>query len=197
MSNSEMYRPRSSYFFAGAIYILCAGIVGQSFYTEAAKGIAITISWCLLVAYAFHLGFVRPKVTFFDEGITITNPLKEITIGWGEIEDISARYSMYIQVGGEKIYAWAAQAPGRYHSRTVHSSEVRGLNIPDLHNMRPGESPRTHSGQALALARIRSEAFHATDSSNRGTCVYRTEFNRNGLTALITLFAIACALSIF
>jgi hypothetical protein len=98
-----MYRPRSSYFFAAAIYILCAGIAGQSFYTEDSNGVATTIAWCLFVAYAFHLGFVRPKVTFFDEGITITNPLKEITVGWGEIEDISARYSMYIQVAGEKI----------------------------------------------------------------------------------------------
>jgi hypothetical protein len=193
-----MYRPRSSYFFAGAIYILCAGLVGQSFFTETSEGVATTIAWCLLVAYAFHLGFVRPKVTFFDEGITITNPLKEITIGWGEIEDISARYSMYIQVGGEKIYAWAAQAPGRYHSRTVHASEVRGLKIPDLYNMRPGESPRTHSGQALALARIRFDVFHdSASSTNKGACDYRTEFNRNGLTTLITLFVIACALSIF
>ncbi|MTA39048.1 MAG: hypothetical protein F2566_03190 [Actinobacteria bacterium] len=195
MSNSEMYRPRSSYFFAAAIYILCAGIAGQSFYTEGAQGVATTFAWCLFVAYAAHLGFVRPKVTFFDEGITITNPLKEITVGWGEIEDISARYSMYIQVAGEKIYAWAAQAPGRYHSRTVHASEIRGLKIPDLQNMRPGESPRTHSGQALALARIRFDAFQS--STTRGTCDNRTEFNQNGLTALITLFVIACALSIF
>jgi hypothetical protein len=102
---------------------------------------------------------------------------------------------MYIQVAGEKIYAWAAQAPGRYHSRTVHASEIRGLKIPDLQNMRPGESPRTHSGQALALARIRFDAFQS--STTRGTCDNRTEFNQNGLTALITLFVIACALSIF
>ena len=195
MSNSEIYRARSSYFFAAAIYLLCAGIIGQSFYTESAKGVAITIAWSLLVCYAFYLCFIRPKVTFFDEGIKITNPLKETTVGWGEIEDISARFSMYIQVSGKKINAWAAQAPGRYHSRTVHASEVRGLKIPDLYNMRPGESPRTHSGQALALARIRFDAFHS--STDRGACSYRTEFNRNGLTTLITLFVIACALSIF
>lgn len=190
-----MYRPRSSYFFAGAIYILCAGIIGQSFFSEAPRGIAITIAWSLVISYIFHLNFIRPKVTFFDEGIRITNPLKEITVGWDQVEDISARYSMYIQVGGKKIYAWAAQAPGRYHSRTVHASEIRGLKIPDLHNMRPGESPRTHSGQALALARIRFDAFHG--NSNRGTCAYRSDLNRNGIATLITLFVIASALSIF
>lgn len=195
MSNSEMYRPRSSYFFAAAIYILCAGIAGQSFYTEDSNGVATTIAWCLFVAYAFHLGFVRPKVIFFDEGITITNPLKEITVGWGEIEDISARYSMYIQVAGEKIYAWAAQAPGRYHARTIHPTEIRGMKIPDTYNMRPGESPRTHSGVAVALARIRLDAFRSRE--NQIACARSTQFNRNGLNTLILLFAIACGLSIF
>jgi hypothetical protein len=64
--------------------------------------------------------------------------------------------------------------------------------------MRPGESPRSHSGQALALARIRFDVFHdSASSTNKGACDYRTEFNRNGLTTLITLFVIACALSIF
>lgn len=195
MSNSEVYRPRSSYFFAGAIYILCAGIIGQSFYTEDSKGVATTTAWCLLVAYTFHLAFIRPKVTFFDEGIRITNPLREITIGWDLVEDMSARYSMYIQVDGKRIYAWAAQAPGRYHARSIHPSEIRGLKIPDAFNMRPGESPRTHSGQALALARIRFDAFQA--AADRGTRAYSSDHNRNGLAMLIALFAIACSLSIF
>ena len=190
-----MYRPRSSYFFAGAIYILCAGIIGQSFFSEAPRGIAITIAWSLVISYIFHLNFIRPKVTFFDEGIRITNPLREITIGWDQVEDISARYSMYIQVGGKKIYAWAAQAPGRYHARTIHPSEIRGMKIPDTYNMRPGESPRTHSGVGVALARIRLEAFHSR--ADGGACDYRSEFNRNGLIALTSLFAFACAVSIF
>jgi hypothetical protein len=187
-----MYRPRSSYFFAGAIYILCAGLIGQSFFSESLEGVLTTIAWCLLVAYVFHLSFVRPKVTFFDEGITITNPLKEITVGWGEIEDIGARYSMYIQVGGEKIYAWAAQAPGRYHSRNIHASELRGLNLPDPLNIRAGESPRTHSGVAVALARIRRDAFI---SKNLIGCESSTHFNRGGATTLAILIAVTCLIT--
>jgi hypothetical protein len=190
-----MYRPRSSYFFAGAIYILCAGLVGQSFFSEGPRGIAITIAWALVISYIFHLAFIRPKVTFFDEGIRITNPLREITIGWDQVEDISARYSMYIQVGGKKIYAWAAQAPGRYHARTIHPSEIRGLKIPDSYNMRPGESPRTHSGQALALARIRFDAYKS--GTDRSACAYSSDFNRNALVTLIALVTIAIALSFF
>ena len=195
MSNVEVYRPRSSYFFAGAIYFICLGIIGQSFFSENFKGVVTTTSWALLIAFLFHLSFIRPKVTYFDEGIMITNPLREITIGWDQVQDISARYSMYIQISGEKIYAWAAQAPGRYHARTIHPSEIRGMKIPDTYNMRPGESPRTHSGVGVALARIRLEAFRSR--ADGGACDYRSEFNRNGLITLISLFAFACAVSIF
>ena len=195
MNNAEVYRPRSGYFFAGAIYFICLGIIGQSFFTDDARGILATTSWALLISYLFHLGFIRPKVTFFDEGITFTNPMREITVGWDCISDISAKYSMFIQVGGEKIYAWAAQAPGRYHARTIHPTEIRGMKIPDAYNMRPGESPRTHSGVAVALARIRLEAFRSRE--NQIACARSTVFNRTGVMTLIILVTIACGLSIF
>ena len=159
MTNPEIYRARSSYFFAAFIYFLCAGITAQSFFVETLDSFNATLSWSLLICYLFHLGFIRAKVTIFDEGITITNPLRETTVGWDQVQEISVKFSMYISVGGEKIYAWAAQAPGRYHSRTVHATEVRGLQIPDTNSMRAGESPRSHSGVAVALARIRHDAF--------------------------------------
>jgi hypothetical protein len=187
-----MYRPRSGYFFAAAIYIFCAGISAQSFFSESDRGIAITVSWSLVISYIFHLSFIRPKVTFFDEGITITNPFKEITVGWNRIQEISARYSMYIQVDGEKIYAWAAQAPGRYHSRNIHASELRGLNLPDPLNIRAGESPRTHSGVAVALARLRRDAFI---SKNLIGCESSTHFNRGGATTLAILIAATCLIT--
>jgi hypothetical protein len=193
MSNSEIYRPRSSYFFAGAIYILCAGIAAQSFFSESYRGIATTISWALLISYLFHLGFIRPKVTFFDEGITITNPLREITFGWDRVQEISAQYSMYIQVDGEKIYAWAAQAPGRYHTRNIHSSELRGMNLPDPLNIRAGESPRTHSGVAVAIARIRRDNFI---SKNLTGCDSRTDFNRGGASTLALLGIATCLITL-
>ncbi len=194
MSNSEVYRPRSGYFFAGAIYILCAGLVGQSFVTESASGVLTTSAWCALISYIFHLTFIRPKVTFFDEGIRITNPLREITVGWDRIQEINARYSMYIQVEGEKIYAWAAQAPGRYHARSIHPTELRGLKIPDPLNMRAGESPRTHSGVAVALGRIRQEAFMTR--SNASACDSTTHFNNSGLTILVILVITAFAVTL-
>jgi hypothetical protein len=192
MTNPEIYRARSSYFFAVSIYFFCAGITAQSFFVETVGSFITTLSWCLLICYLFHLGFIRAKVIIFDEGITITNPLRETTVGWDQVQEINVKYSMYISVDGEKINAWAAQAPGRYHSRTVHATEIRGLQIPDTNSMRAGESPRSHSGVAVALARIRFDAF--AKSQTVGT-TYVSEFNRNGLVTLVVLFTAAILLT--
>ena len=194
MSNPEIYRARSSYFFAAFIYFFCAGITAQSFLVETVESFIATLSWSLLICYLFHLGFIRPKVTIFDEGITITNPLRETTVGWDQVQEISAKFSMYVSVGGEKIYAWAAQAPGRYHSRTVHATEIRGLQIPDTNNMRAGESPRSHSGVAVAIARIRLDSFVKSQTVGAN---YRSEFNRFGLVILVALFVTAILLTFF
>jgi hypothetical protein len=194
MTNPEVYRARSSYFFAFSIYFLTAGLTAQSFYVETVNSFVTTLSWSLLICYLFHIGFIRPKVTIFDEGIKITNPFREITIGWDQVQEISAKFSMYVTVGGEKVYAWAAQAPGRYHSRNVHASELRGLQIPDTNNMRAGESPRSHSGVAVALARIRLEAFASKQIAG---ATYRSDFNRYGFSVLVALFVAAILLTIF
>jgi hypothetical protein len=194
MTNPEIYRARSSYFFAAFIYFLCAGITAQSFFLETLDSFNATLSWSLLICYLFHLGFIRAKVTIFDEGITITNPLRETTVGWDQVQEISVKFSMYISVGGEKIYAWAAQAPGRYHSRTVHATEVRGLQIPDTNSMRAGESPRSHSGVAVALARIRHDDFAKSETVS---ATYRSDLNVTGLVILVALFAAAILLTIF
>ena len=194
MTNPEIYRARSSYFFAAFIYFLAAGITAQSFFVETLDSFNATLSWSLLICYLFHLGFIRAKVTIFDEGITITNPLCETTVGWDQVQEISVKFSMYISVGGEKIYAWAAQAPGRYHSRTVHATEVRGLQIPDTNSMRAGESPRSHSGVAVALARIRHDAFAKSETVS---ATYRSDLNVTGLVILVALFAAAILLTIF
>ena len=194
MTNPEIYRARSSYFFAAFIYFFCAGISAQSFFVETLDSFNATLSWSLLICYLFHLGFIRAKVTIFDEGITITNPLRETTVGWDQVQEISVKFSMYISVGGEKIYAWAAQAPGRYHSRTVHATEVRGLQIPDTNSMRAGESPRSHSGVAVALARIRHDAFAKSETVS---ATHRSDLNVTGLVILVALFAAAILLTIF
>lgn len=168
---------------AGIVFLMSA-ILGIQFILEGDwHGTLTTIAWGCAASCLAYLIFIRPKITLFDEGITITNPFVEITVGWQRVEEIEARYCMSIVVGERHIYAWAAPAPGWYHARTVHSSEVKGLKLDANNLIRPGESPRTHSGVAMHLAKLRLENFHNTASAQG--CDSHITFNTAGVVTLV------------
>lgn len=194
MNNPEVFRPHSNYFFAVSIFILCVGITGASIYQGNFHNGLTAIFWSALICTAAFLLFIRPKVTFYDEGIVITNPLHEFTVGWGEVDSIEARYTMYLVIGTRKIHAWAAPAPGRYHARTIHPNEIKGMRISNPENMRPGESPRTHSGVATHLARLRYDAFHRGDFNS---AIATERFDLNAIIVMAGLFVICLGLWFF
>jgi hypothetical protein len=104
-----------------------------------------------------YLSFIKPSVVLFDEGIKIVNPTKEITASWDRIDEIETKYSMSITVDGKTIYAWAAPAPSRRHSKAMHKSDFtpRGSD----HPVRIGDSPRSDSGACAYIARLRRKEF--------------------------------------
>jgi len=165
-------------------------MVIQTFFTSDAHGCIIAASWGIFAATLTYLILHRPKVELFDEGIRITNPFDQITVGWQRVESIEAKYTMSIQVGYKVIYAWAAPAPGRYHSRTIHPSEIKGMDIGSSGLIRPGDSPRTHSGAAAYLAIMRLKSFRDAGSTNG--CDSSVIRNKNGTLVLIT----SCVLGI-
>ena len=116
---------------------------------------------------AIWLLFVRPKIIFFDEGLKIVNPLTEVTLPWSGVDEIETQLAFSVKAGSKKFTAWAAPAPGRLHSRTLHSSEFKGLGLASGGATRLSDSPRSDSGVAAYLARQRLEAFKtgSTDSS--------------------------------
>jgi hypothetical protein len=105
-------------------------------------------------------------------------------IGWQDVEQIDTRYTMSIKTHGEgvgtkQIYAFAAPSPGRYHSRSIHQSELRGLNIQSTGSIQVGQSPSSHSGVASAIANQKVIAFQRLDKPQ--LVQYRYQFNRKTL----------------
>jgi hypothetical protein len=152
----------------------------------------ITATWAIAVSSMAQLVFARPKVILFDEGITIVNPFLTITTGWHRVDAIDAKFTMSILVGPKTIYAWAAPAPGRYHSRSIHETDLRGMRVDSAEMIRPGESPRSHSGAATYLARIRLENFRNRDLTGVDSSV---EFNSVGIAVLLLSVTAAVALT--
>lgn len=180
-----IYRPRTVYVSAGVSYFIIAGEVAASLASHSTKAVIVAAAWGMFIGTCAYLLFLRPKVSFGDEGIIITNPLQTIQIGWHRIESIETKYTMSISVGGKSIYAWGAPAPSRYHSRSVHPSEIRGLGVGDTGQIRPGDSPRSDAGAAAYFARTYLENFRKGEIQG---CESHVRINYGGATtAIVTL----------
>ena len=197
MSNIESFRPRSGYLLAFTAYFAISAFAYVNILDYGIRGGLPSLTWGLWLCALLYLIFVHPKVIFSDEGLVIVNPLKKITIGWHEISEIDARFTMYVThlPSGVKVHAFAAQAPGRYHSRNIHPNEIKGLRIGDSGMIRAGESPRSNSGAATAIARARHENF--SKSENLIGLRFETEFNRLGVLISTAVFALALAIQLF
>jgi len=194
MNNLVTFRPRTVWLYAGIVALIVLALVVQTIATQGIKADLVVIAWGTFIMSGTYLLFVHPKVEIFDEGITITNPLQKITVGWQRVETIDAKYTMSIQVGGKVIYAWAAPAPSRYHSRSVHSADIKGMDIGFEGEIRAGESPRSQSGQASYIAKLRLKEF---ETSGIEGCEGSLEINYIGAAVLIGSLVIALALYAF
>ena len=191
MNNPQVFRPKSGYIFAGmAFWIVATMLYLQIIDYGFNFGLIIASIWGALVCLIGYQIFIHPKVVFFDEGVEIVNPFTHHLIGWQDVEQIDTRYTMSIKTHGEgvgtkQIYAFAAPAPGRYHSRSIHQSELRGLNIQSAGSIQSGQSPRSHSGVASAIANQKLVNFRSIDQSKYIS--YRYQFNQNALWINLTL----------
>jgi len=191
----DTFRPLGSVIAAYVAYLIVLAMVVQSFSLANIRGALLAVIWGIFVMQITYLVMHRPKIDFFDEGIRITNPFDEITIGWHLIDEIESKYTMSLKVGKRNIHAWAAPAPGRYHSRSFHPSDIKGLDIGSTGVIRPGDSPRTHSGAAMNLALIRLKNFRSGISND--LIETSIKINRVGLLILILSCSCGVILSFF
>lgn len=198
-SNPETFRSKSSVIGFLILLILLAGMNMQTFFSSDLGTSAVTFAWTTCFASCMCLIMYKPKIIFFDEGIEIVNPTTTHLISWDYVREIEARYTMSIITNeGDQIFAWAAPAPGRYHARKIHESDLRGLNLGENGSIRFGESPRADSGVARYLAVTRLEKHrnvHGADQ-NRASISFMEKRGDFGVAALaITSAAIALTFS--
>ena len=192
MTNVQVFRPTSNLVLAVVVFAMSFMMMVANITQGNQRDILVTFFWVIAISILAYLIFMRPKVILYDEGITIINPFMTITTGWQTVDAIDAKYTMSILVGDKSIYAWAAPAPSRYHSRSVHETDLRGLGIEKDGMIRPGESPRSHSGAATYLARTKLNNFQSSGITGADSSV---QINNFGITALLVSFISAIALS--
>lgn len=194
VQNAETFRPRSSYGFAAAVGLLSLGFILEAAVAGDPGTLLAVVIGATGFGWAGYTVFIRPKLVVADEGLVITNMVATETVGWQDVIAIDTKYAMSVKTPTGDILAVAAPAPGRYHARTVHASELRGLELGALDQLRPGDSPRSHSGVAAQLAKLRWKAFH--DAGRSDGLVRARRRNLLGAVAPVVLLGTALLLQI-
>lgn len=194
MLNPETFRPRGSYVMLGTVVFICGGMTLEPLLRSAYVESLRTFGWAAAIVAIAYVWMLRPKVVLADDGIEIINPVQEFVFGWQDVEDIGTRYCLSITTEERTAYAMAAPAPSRYHARRVHPEELRGLRLPARDQLRPGDSPRSHSGVAAHMARIRYDEFMRQSLPH--TVQSATRINKRALYTPLGLLLVAVLLQL-
>lgn len=163
MNNADIFRPRSNVIFAGIGLVLSGLFVWSSFYQGSTVSQFTSALISLTVIICIYTFLIRPKVLFCDEGVVITNPFEEFTIGWSDVIQMDTRWALTIETKEFTVSSWAATATGR-HRRSIHHTEIKGLNIDLGGSIRTADSPHFDSGAAAHRARVRLKRFQNSDT---------------------------------
>ena len=194
MTNLIVFRPRSAIILAAfAGFMILLFLVQVVFFSDRIE--LSSIAFGILLATTVWLLLVRPKLEVFDEGINIVNPLFQAIVPLREIETIDTRYALTIFTRGKKISVFVAPAPGRWHARSVRASELKGLELNAGDVISPGDSPRSLSGQAAQIIKLRIKSVGTEVGDLRASA--RFNYAAAGiLVANIALFLILSVLHV-
>ncbi len=158
MNNREIFRPRTNLNLAVFGVVICGLFTWSNFYDASTASKIASSLVALFALISIYIFLVRPKIVFGDEGMIIVNPLHEYTIAWSDVLMIDTRWALTVETTEFKVYAWAATASGRKR-RSIHHTEVRGLDIDQGGSIRTADSPFTDSGAAAFRLRAKLKKF--------------------------------------
>lgn len=141
--------------------LLAAGMIAVVL-DQGAAGFLRYGSWLLLVAVLAWALFFNPRVEVDTTGVVLVNVLRTIRLPWPAIEAVDTRWALTLQTSYGRFKAWAAPAPGRYASRNISERDLEHLPESSYgvgSSIRPGDSPRSPSGQAAMAVRRQWEAL--------------------------------------
>ena len=159
MESADFFRPKSSVIAAWMGYLLLAGALAQSLWTANFNDILLTCIAVMVLGGFIYFVIHRPSLLIDENGVIIQNPINRFQLSWSEVTEIETQYALTFYTTDRKYIAWAALAPGRYHHRTVNSAEVKFMIPKDVTLIRAGDSPRSDSGAAAYIARMRWQEF--------------------------------------
>lgn len=161
MTGSITLRP----LFSRTVAAITVAIVAAAVVSVAATGtrddLLRGVAGPVLAGYVAWLVLWQPAVHVDDGGVRLENVFHTIRLPWPSIDRIDTKWALTLFTRFGRYVAWAAPAPGRHAPTTVDPADTRSL--PESAylggSLRPGDIPRTPSGDAATIIRLRWQSL--------------------------------------
>lgn len=198
MTNVEVFRPKIAFVYAATVFVFAVLLGVQTLFFSRGSNIGLDLSIAATAATGAWLAWVRPKLELSDEGVRVVNPLRTISLGWQDVQNLNTRFSLSIVHAHGRVGVWVAPANGRKRmsklgptgiSNEVTSGQLKGFTAATFNGVDviASDSPASDSGLAAHLVRIRIREFRAASA----TVNYSTKFNWLG-ASLLAAAAASC-----
>jgi hypothetical protein len=191
MDTSITIRPSFGRILTVLVGLIAAAALGSLLVTGSAETLRVAV-FPVLLAYASWLTLWQPHVRIADDGVTMRNVFTSARIPWSAIERIDTKWALTIYTAGGRYVAWAAPAPGRHAASRFGPDD--GRNLPrsayEGSTVRPGDLPRSDSGDAATIIRSRWEAGQATHETAGATVDKRVHAVDIVVLAMLTALAV-------
>jgi hypothetical protein len=170
-----LFRPTSAYVLGGTWALVTAVWLGLAAATDGPVGLLRQLPPAVFAAATVVVVLVRPSVRVDADGVLVRNPLRDVTVPWGALGELSTQYVLTLTCrSGRRVQAWAAPAGSRIGAARVTDRDVQALG------WRPGDGP------IAASATIRSDSGAAAVAVRRGWQRYLADGARDGGAAIPT-----------
>lgn len=110
----------------------------------------------IFLGFSIYVYIQRPSILFTNLGVGIKNPFSTIVLDWADVIDLETKFVLTLSSRHGPIRCWAAVGPSRSQHRRIHPGDLRGVQRGSL-EIKAADSPRSDSGAAAHIARIRIE----------------------------------------
>lgn len=183
-----MFRPRTSYLYCAMILILLAGVGLFKVYSQGVEALwRDTWGWYFFAYTALYV-LLRPKLIIDLETITIVNPFRTHTFGYGSITDITTSFLYKVETDTKTYLAFALPTNSPLElaaERDVAMNQAMAGATPHSYGSFNKAAPSGLAGEAVRISRGHWEAMEDKDVA--------TVFEKHSWDVLATLIFLALA----
>jgi hypothetical protein len=191
-SGDLTYRPRSRYVSTIASWAVIAGLTAARGFEDGTTAVLRALPLAVALGLLAWLVFWHPRVEVTDQGVTLVNPLRTVTVPWAALINVETQYALTLVTPDGRHRAWAAPGPGRHAVVTASNDELSGMSRTARDSrgaVAIGDLPSAASGQVARLVRRRWEHLVESEQLPIGVADDTPVVTRWNVPALVLLGA--------